>query len=108
LVRAGTYAPTVTGIRGRAALGLALVILEHEKAVGAGFKRRAIQGLIGGITLPLAYSIRTGQCHAIKSTHLSIIFLGATGILQVIGGKTLASWASHGPTPRKQPCGNNE
>ncbi len=58
LVRACAYASTVTCVRGRAALRLALVILEHEEGVRAGLERRAIQGLVGSITLPLAYAIR--------------------------------------------------
>ena len=31
LIRARAYAATIAGIRGRAALGLALVILKHEE-----------------------------------------------------------------------------
>lgn len=39
LVRGGADAATITGIRRGAALGLALIILEHEQAIGARFER---------------------------------------------------------------------
>jgi hypothetical protein len=58
LIRARAYAATITGIGRRAALGLALIILKHEKRIGAGFKGRAIQRLIGSVALPIADSIR--------------------------------------------------
>ena len=53
-------AATVAAEGGAAALGLALVVLEHEKRIRAGLKRGTIERLIRRIALPLANSIRAG------------------------------------------------
>lgn len=54
------YAAAAASVAGRAALGLALVILEHEQTIGAEFKRGAIQWLIRRIAFPGADAIRAG------------------------------------------------
>jgi hypothetical protein len=60
LIRACADASTIACVGRRAALRLALVILEHEKGIWAGLKRGTLQRFIRSIALPLAYSIRAG------------------------------------------------
>ena len=57
LLRRGTDASAAATEGRRAALGLALIILENEKVVGAEFYFRAQQGLVGRWTTPVAQAI---------------------------------------------------
>lgn len=56
---------------GIAALGLALVVLEHEQVVHTELERGviALQRLVGVVVAPRAHIIARAQAHLVKGTH---------------------------------------
>lgn len=62
-------AATVAAEGRTAALGLALVVLEHEEAVRAKLHLGAAQRLVRGSVTPLTHTIACLQLHAVKLAH---------------------------------------
>ena len=87
-------AATVTAEGGAAALGLALVVLEDEKAVITGLELGAGEGLIRRRVAP-SRGIAGLQPDSVKSTHDLVGVAGTATIRQRICGETLCFLLFH-------------
>jgi len=88
LLRRRAHTATVAAEGGTAALGLALVVLEHEQLIGTRLEGRAPERLIRGRVTP-GRRIARGEANIVEGTHRLIRILRAAAVRQRIRGEAL-------------------